>query len=159
LFVCLLFGSVQCDYNGLNVTDYGDAGWCFGGVDEYVGKYYSAEACWNKCYSEYGNDLVAVDWWPNGYSGGQKNLCYCQDSCACRADSGSGGVLLMSSSEVYPAECENDPVVIPEDVGWCYGGVDHFYGYTSSANSCWSHCYGVLGDSLYAIDYWDSVRA
>lgn len=154
----LLINTVVCG----NYTNYGDGGWCFGGVDDYIGRYSSAEACWDACYDEYSTDLISVDYWPDGFSTGTSddNLCYCQDACPCRADSGSGSILLIDNSiSTLPDICLDDPVEMDNDVGWCYGGSDYYLGSKSSASNCWDGCYSLYGDNLYAIDYWSSANA
>ena len=74
-----------------------DQGWCWSTLDLYIGCASSATDCWNQCEAALGDDLVAVDVWGGGDSGGS---CYCQDECRFMADcdedddeDGGGGAL------------------------------------------------------------------
>jgi hypothetical protein len=80
-------------------VDYGDAGWCFGGGDEFAGTPRSAAACWSLCVGLFdAKDLVAVDWWPDGYGNGQAKTCFCQSACLCAAEGGAGNTLLLATA-------------------------------------------------------------
>lgn len=37
-----------------------------------------SQKCWSKCEDYYDSDLVAVDWWENGYMGSNVKACFCQ---------------------------------------------------------------------------------
>ena len=92
-------------------VDYGNAGWCYGGSDVYVGKSQNAAACWSMCVSSIDvKDLIAIDWWPYGYAGGQYRTCFCQFACTCLAEVGAGNTLLVATSFAelngLPATCE-----------------------------------------------------
>ena len=45
-------------------------------MDYLVGYTGDAMACWNSCEEEFGDSLVAIDFWDWG-------ACYCQDACDC----------------------------------------------------------------------------
>ena len=93
-------------------VDYGNAGWCYGGSDVYVGKSQNAAACWSMCVSSIDvKDLIAIDWWPYGYAGGQYRTCFCQMACTCLAEVGAGNTLLVATSFAelngLPATCKS----------------------------------------------------
>ena len=48
-------------------TDFGDLGWCFGAADFYIGQKKDADACWEACAQKFGEELVAIDWWKDGF--------------------------------------------------------------------------------------------
>ena len=48
-------------------------------VDDHVGCAASPGDCWAMCEDEYGDGLVAIDWWDDGG-------CYCQHDCECMAE-------------------------------------------------------------------------
>ena len=48
-------------------------GWCYSSLDDHVGCAASPGDCWAMCEDEYGDGLVAIDWWDDGG-------CYCQNA-------------------------------------------------------------------------------
>lgn len=72
-------------------------GWCMSDLDYEIQNVDSPDACWTQCYDMFGATLVAIDW--------EDNYCYCQDSCACRADVGSPSIqLLVHKDFALPSE-------------------------------------------------------
>ena len=103
--------TLSSQYVDSQYVDYGNAGWCYGGSDEYVGRSQNAAACWSMCVdSSNVEDLIAIDWWPYGYAGGQYRTCFCQFACTCLAEVGAGNTLLVATSFAelngLPATCE-----------------------------------------------------
>ena len=80
-------------------------GWCYSSLDDHVGCAASPGDCWAMCEDEYGDGLVAIDWWGGGD-------CYCQHDCECMADVGDSddGYLITRDSRVgaLPHECGPD---------------------------------------------------
>ena len=78
----------------------------------YVGRSQNAAACWSMCADSIAaEDLIAIDWWPYGYAGGQYRTCFCQMACTCLAEVGAGNTLLVATSFAelsgLPATCES----------------------------------------------------
>ena len=73
------------------------------------------ELCYEECLRIYEDELVAIDWHPNGD-------CYCQDDCACMLDVGGDATTITRESAVgaLPEQCIDD-----DDTS--YGGYDDTY--------------------------------
>ena len=52
--------------------------------------------CWNICIDEFGDALVAIDWWDGGD-------CYCANGCECQANFGEMDVYLITRDSAVPA--------------------------------------------------------
>ena len=66
-----------------------------------------------------------------------------------------------STEEELPRLCASGNYYVNEDPpGWCYGGVDLFYGYTNDAVGCWNACNEVFATYGYgkviACDWWEN---
>ena len=84
---------------GGTTTTYTGEGWCFSELDFEIEGVATPELCWETCLGNYGDDLVAIDWY-EGY-------CYCQDDCTCMQDAPPGVVAITRDSAVdaLPSKC------------------------------------------------------
>ena len=87
---------------GGTTTTYTGEGWCFSELDFEIEGVATPELCWETCLDNYGDDLVAIDWY-EGY-------CYCQDDCTCMQDAPPGVVAITRDSAVdaLPDVCEDE---------------------------------------------------
>lgn len=64
-----------------------------------------------------------------------------------------------STEDELPRYCATANYYVDEDPpGWCYGGVDHFSGYTNDAVECWNSCnevFAQFGLDVIACDWWE----
>ena len=58
---CELSGDITSSLSG--TTNHGNAGWCYSDLDQDMGCAASPVDCWNICIDEFGDALVAIDWW------------------------------------------------------------------------------------------------
>jgi len=71
-------------------------GWCYNDMDEEMGCTASPFICWEICLAEYGDELVAIDWWDEGD-------CYCANDCECQANFGDMDGYLITRDSAVPA--------------------------------------------------------
>jgi len=57
-------------------------GWCYSRLNKEIWAT-TPQECWTDCHAAYGEQLVAVDFWDDGYGYGNSKACYCQDECQC----------------------------------------------------------------------------
>ena len=89
---------------GGTTTTYTGEGWCFSELDfEIEGAVATPELCWETCLDNYGDDLVAIDWY--------EGWCYCQDDCQCMEDTDLEEEVVTitrnSAVDALPSECED----------------------------------------------------
>ena len=65
------------------MTVWDHPGWCYSDLDFNIGKTEDAVECWKTCESFYGDELEAIDWWPEDT---EPDGCYCQNRCDCHAN-------------------------------------------------------------------------
>ena len=94
------------------VPDYcsfGQVGSFCTGVNDNIGSYGSVEACWEACYEQYDEGLVAINW-DSGLGG-----CYCQDACnSCSATNSSSSLAVLRGFGSLPASCGSGSLTCKE---------------------------------------------
>ena len=98
---CELSGDITSSLSG--TTNHGNAGWCYSDLDQDMGCAASPVDCWNICIDEFGDALVAIDWWE------EDGWCFCQDDCQCVSDAGWDGYIIARDSAVaaLPNACDS----------------------------------------------------
>ena len=98
---CELSGDITSSLSG--TTNHGNAGWCYSDLDQDMGCAASPVDCWNICIDEFGDALVAIDWWE------EDGWCFCQDDCQCVSDAGWDGYIIARDSAVaaLPDACDS----------------------------------------------------
>jgi len=75
-------------------------GWCKSDLNQRLYDTGSAENCWASCLSQYGANLVALDYFP------EDDGCFCQDACPCTVSTlGEPGFLLIRAGSTVPSAC------------------------------------------------------
>ena len=80
-------------------------GWCYSSLDDHVGCAASPGDCWAMCEDEYGDGLVAIDWWDDD------GACFCQNECECMHGVGDDKTYLITRDSrvgALPHECGPD---------------------------------------------------
>jgi len=148
------------------------AGWCYGNDDCSTGYQPSAQACWDVCYSKYGDSLVSIDiddfntdsdCYTDPTTGEYMCHCCCQNACPyCYGAGGESQIVPYGTT--LPDSCGDGDEILTcgtapttgdtcyfERAGWCGNSVDDC-SFQSTAHVCWDHCYDLYGEALVSID-------
>jgi hypothetical protein len=121
---------------------------------------YTPEECWTACVSEYGEMVLAIDFYYEESENGEGE-CWCSDECNCLADAGIDNQVLVTADwlEELPQVCEEydytEDEIESAGVNW-----GSYLGYCSAENEielsavvytpeeCWTACVSEYGEMV-----------
>uniref|UniRef100_A0A7S3JWA1 Peptidase S1 domain-containing protein n=1 Tax=Aureoumbra lagunensis TaxID=44058 RepID=A0A7S3JWA1_9STRA len=139
--------------------------WCDSSLDDFVGFYDSTSDCWDACFNEYDNSLVAIDFHPS-----QDGRCFCQNACNCLHEFRGSNIMIQGLDE-FPTVCGdftpiddvtddevfslNDNLRLVDESVWCSSDLNSNPSPNAAVETiqmCWDLCVYIF-DNIVAIDW------